>query len=213
MSLFDYLIDNKGEVFLRVLEHLGLVGVAVGLAVAIGVPIGVIIARSPKLRGPVLGGANVIQTIPSLALFGFLLAAPWVGLGARNAVIALVVYSLLPIIKNTHAGIWGVDPAIREAARGMGMTDWQLLRLVELPLAAPVLLAGIRIAAVIGIGIATIAAAIGAGGLGVFIFRGLSMVDNGVIMAGAIPAALMALIVDGALHLVERRLDWRIKKR
>jgi osmoprotectant transport system permease protein len=213
MSLFDYLIDNKGEVFLRVLEHLGLVGVAVGLAVAIGVPIGVIIARSPKLRGPVLGGANVMQTIPSLALFGFLLAAPWVGLGARNAVIALVVYSLLPIIKNTHAGIWGVDPAIREAARGMGMTDWQLLRLVELPLAAPVLLAGIRIAAVIGIGIATIAAAIGAGGLGVFIFRGLSMVDNGVIMAGAIPAALMALIVDGALHLVERRLDWRIKKR
>lgn len=213
MSVFDYLIQNRADVSWRALEHLGLVAVSVGVAVVIGVPLGVMIARRPRLRGPILGGANVMQTIPSLALFGFLLAAPLVGLGARNAIIALVVYSLLPIIRNTYAGIIGVDPAVREAARGMGMTEWQLLRIVELPLAAPVVLAGVRIAAVIGIGVATIAAAIGAGGLGVFIFRGLSMVDNGVIMAGAIPAALLALIVDGLLHLVERRLDWRTKKR
>jgi osmoprotectant transport system permease protein len=151
-----------------------------------------------------------MQTIPSLALFGFLLAVPLIGLGARNAVVALVFYSLLPIIRNTFTGIEGVDPAITEAARGMGMTDWQLLRIVELPLAAPVMLAGIRVAAVIGVGIATIAAAIGAGGLGVFIFRGLAMVDNGVIMAGAIPAAMLALLVDGGLHFVERKLDWRV---
>jgi osmoprotectant transport system permease protein len=209
VSLFDYLIQNRADVLLRSLQHIGLVAVSVGFAVAIGIPLGILITRRPRFRGPVLAVANVVQTIPSLALFGFLLAVPFIGLGARNAVIALIVYSLLPIIRNTYTGITGVDPSIREAARGMGMTDRQLLRMVELPLAAPVILAGVRVAAVVAVGIATIAAAIGAGGLGVFIFRGLSMVDNGVIMAGAIPAAVLALLVDGGLHLVERRLDWR----
>jgi len=211
MNVFDYLVANRLDVLIRTLQHLGLVAVSVGIAIVMGLPLGVLITRNKRLRAPILGVANVFQTIPSLALFGFLLAVPFIGLGARNAVIALVAYSLLPIIRNTYAGIDGVDPAVREAAIGMGMTDWQLLEIVELPLAAPVLLAGIRVAAVIGVGIATIAAAIGAGGLGVFIFRGLAMVDNGVILAGAIPAALLALLVDGGLHLLERRLDWRVK--
>lgn len=210
MNIFDYMIDNRADVLARTLQHTGLVAVSVGIAVAIGIPLGVLIARRSSLRGPILGLANVMQTIPSLALFGFLLAVPLIGLGAKNAIVALVFYSLLPIIRNTFTGINGVDPAISEAARGMGMTDWQLLRIVELPLAAPVMLAGIRVAAVIGVGVATIAAAIGAGGLGVFIFRGLAMVDNGVIMAGAIPAAMLALLVDGGLHLIERKLDWRV---
>ena len=208
MSLFDYLVQNRADVLLRSLQHVGLVVISVSAAVAIGIPLGILITRKPGLKGPVLAMANVVQTVPSLALFGFLLAVPFIGLGARNAIIALVVYSLLPIIRNTYTGVTGVDPAVREAARGMGMTDWQLLRIVELPLAAPVVLAGVRVAAVVAVGIATIAAAIGAGGLGVFIFRGLSMVDNGVIMAGAVPAAVLALLVDGGLHLVERRLDW-----
>ncbi len=211
MNVFSYLIDNRIDVLIRTLQHLGLVAVSVGIAVLVGIPLGILIARNGKLRPPILGFANVVQTIPSLALFGFLLAVPFIGLGARNAVIALVAYSLLPIIRNTYAGIDGVDPAVREAAIGMGMTDWQLLKIVELPLAAPVVLAGVRVAAVIGVGIATISAAIGAGGLGVFIFRGLAMVDNGVILAGAIPAALLALVVDGGLHLLERRLDWRLE--
>jgi osmoprotectant transport system permease protein len=209
MSVFDYLIDNRADVLIRTVQHLGLVAVSVGVAVVIGVPLGVWITRNSKLRAPILGFANVVQTIPSLALFGFLLAVPFIGLGAKNAIIALIAYSLLPIIRNTYAGIDGVDPAVRDAAIGMGMTDWQLLKIVELPLAAPVALAGIRVAAVIGVGIATISAAVGAGGLGVFIFRGLAMVDNGVILAGAIPAALLALLVDGGLHLLELRLDWR----
>ena len=211
MSIFDYLLENRVDVLYRSVQHIGLVAASVGIAVALGVPTGVLIARRTKLRGPVLGVANVVQTIPSLALFGLLLAVPFIGLGARNAIIALVAYSILPIVRNTFAGIDGVDPAVREAAIGMGMTDRELLRMVELPLAAPVILAGIRVAAVMGVGVATIAAAIGAGGLGVFIFRGLSMVDNGVILAGAVPAALLALLVDGVLHLVERRLDWRVK--
>ena len=211
MSIFDYLVDHRMDVLVRTLQHLGLVFASVGIAILVGVPLGVLITRKKGLRGPVLGVTNVVQTIPSLALFGFLLAVPFIGLGARNAIIALVAYSLLPIIRNTYAGIDGVDPAIRDAAIGMGMTDWQLLKMVEFPLALPVFLAGIRVAAVIGVGIATIAAAIGAGGLGVYIFRGLAMVDNGVILAGAVPAAVLALLVDGGLHLLERRLDWRVK--
>lgn len=211
MSVFDYLVDNRIEVLIRTLQHVGLVFASVGIAIVVGVPLGVLITRKKRLKGPVLGIANVVQTIPSLALFGFLLAVPFIGLGARNAIIALVAYSLLPIIRNTFAGIDGVDPAVRDAAVGLGMTDWQLLKMVELPLAMPVVLAGIRVAAVIGVGIATIAAAIGAGGLGVYIFRGLAMVDNGVILAGAVPAAALALLVDGGLHFLERALDWRVK--
>lgn len=209
MSFFDYLLANGDEMLRLTAQHLVLVGISTGVAVAIGVPLGVVITRRERWRGPVLGVANVFQTIPSLALFGFLLPVPLLGIGARTAIVALVVYALLPVIRNTYAGITAVDPAVRDAARGMGMTDGELLRLVELPLAVPVMLAGIRVATVIGVGIATIAAAIGAGGLGVFIFRGVAMVDHSVILAGAVPAALLALLLDGGLHLLERRLDWR----
>ncbi len=188
-------------------QHVGLVAISTAIASALGLPLGVLVARRPAWRRPVLGLANVFQTIPSLALFGLLI--PLFGIGAWTAITALVVYALLPIVRNTYAGIAGVDPAVREAGRGMGMTDGELLRLVELPLAAGVILAGVRIATVVSVGIATIAAAIGAGGLGVYIFRGVATVDNTLILAGAIPAALLALFADALLGFVERRLVWR----
>ncbi|HWP36858.1 MAG TPA: ABC transporter permease [Gemmatimonadales bacterium] len=210
MNFFEYVAANRAEVLYNTVEHIGLVAASCGLAIAIGLPLGVLLTRRPGLSGPVIGFANVVQTIPSLALFGFLIPLPIIGgIGARTAIVALVLYGLLPLIRNTYTGISSVDPAVREAARGMGMTDWQLLWMVELRLAAPVILAGVRIAAVWGVGIGTIAAAIGAGGLGEFIFRGVAMVNNAVILAGAVPAALLALAADGGLHLVERALDWR----
>ena len=210
MSFFEYLVLNRAEVLSSTLEHVWLVAVSSGLAIAIGVPAGILLTRRPRLRAPILGFANVVQTIPSLALFGFLIPLPFIGgIGARTAIVALVLYGLLPLIRNTYTGITSVDPAVREAARGMGMTDAQVVWLVELRLAAPVMLAGIRIAVVLGVGIGTIAAAIGGGGLGEFIFRGVAMVNSAVILAGAVPAALLALIADGGLHLLERRLDWR----
>lgn len=210
MTFWQFVSSNRADIWHHTVQHLGLVVVATALAVIIGIPLGVVIARSARLRAPVLGAANVLQTIPSLALFGFLIPVPWLGgIGARTAIVALVVYALLPIIRNTCVGIEGIDPSVREAATGMGMSDRQLLWLVELPLAAPMILAGIRIATVVGVGIATIAAAIGAGGLGEYIFRGVAMVDSSVILAGALPAALLALVLDGGLHLVERRADWR----
>jgi osmoprotectant transport system permease protein len=178
--------------------------------VAIGVPLGILLTRRPGWRRPILGFANVCQTIPSLALFGFLIPLPFIGgVGARTAIVALVVYALLPIVRNTYTGIVNVDPAVREAGRGMGMTDRELLVMVELPLAAGVIFSGIRVATVIGVGVATIAAAVGAGGLGVYIFRGVSVVDDTLILAGALPAALLALAADGLLGLVERRFAWR----
>jgi len=210
VSFFEYLVLNRAEVLSSTLEHVWLVAVSSGLAIAIGVPAGILLTRRPRLRAPILGFANVVQTIPSLALFGFLIPLPFIGgIGARTAIVALVLYGLLPLIRNTYTGITSVDPAVREAARGMGMTDAQVVWLVELRLAAPVMLAGIRIAVVLGVGIGTIAAAIGGGGLGEFIFRGVAMVNSAVILAGAVPAALLALIADGGLHLLERRLDWR----
>lgn len=210
MSFLEYMIANRAEVLQNTLEHVGLVAASCGLAIAIGLPLGILLTRRPRLSGPVIGFANVVQTIPSLALFGFLIPLPIIGgIGARTAIVALVLYGLMPVIRNTFAGISSVDPAVREAARGMGMTDLQLLWMVELRLAAPVILAGIRIAAVWGVGIGTIAAAIGAGGLGEFIFRGVAMVNNAVILAGAVPAAMLALIADGGLHVIERKLDWR----
>jgi osmoprotectant transport system permease protein len=188
-------------------RHLVLVGVSIGIATAIGVPLGVVLTRRPGWQRLVLGAAAVVQTIPSLALFGFLIPVPAIGgIGTRTALVALTLYGLLPVLRNTVTGIAGVDPAIREAGRGMGMTDRQLLVQVELPLAASVILAGIRVATVVGIGVATIAAAIGAGGLGVFIFRGVAMVDNRTILAGALPAALLAVAADFALAALERRL-------
>ena len=185
-------------------QHIGLVAISTAIAALIGLPLGVLVARRAAWRRPVLGLANVFQTIPSLALFGLLI--PVFGIGAWTAITALVVYALLPIVRNTYVGITGVDPAVREAGRGMGMTDGELLRLVELPLAAGVILAGVRIATVVSVGIATIAAAIGAGGLGVYIFRGVATVDDTLILAGAIPAALLALLADALLGLVERRI-------
>ncbi|MFQ5551004.1 MAG: ABC transporter permease [Gemmatimonadales bacterium] len=212
VDLLRYFADNSAEVLLKIREHLVLVGASSFIAISVGVPLGVLATRHTKLQGAVIGVANVLQTIPSLALFGFLIPLPFIGgIGPRTAIVALVLYALLPIIRNTHAGITSVDDAVTEAARGMGFTDWQLLRLVELPLAFPVMLAGIRVAAVVGVGVATIAALIGAGGLGDFIFRGVSTVDNTVILAGALPAAIMALVIDGTFHLIERRFDWKNK--
>jgi len=203
--------ERRGEITVLALQHLALVGVSTALAVAIGLPLGILLTRRPRLARPVLGVAGVVQTIPSLALFGFLIPLPLIGgIGARTAIVALIVYALLPILRNTHAGITSVDPAIVEAAVGLGMTPGERLRSVELPLALPVVLAGVRIAAVVSIGLATIAAAIGAGGLGVLIYRGIAIVDNRLILAGAVPAALLALLVDGTLGLVERRWSaWR----
>ncbi|MFQ5724492.1 MAG: ABC transporter permease [Terriglobia bacterium] len=207
MSLLEFFLRNRQGVLELTLEHLWLVGVSILLAVAIGLPLGILLTRWPRARRPVLGGANIMQTIPSLALFGFLLPLPWLGERAdRIAITALTLYALLPIIRNTYAGITGVDRAVVEAGRGMGLTGWQLLFKVELPLALGVIIAGIRVAAVISVGVATIAAAIGAGGLGEYIFRGLAMVSNQLILAGAIPAALLALLADGTLGLIERRL-------
>lgn len=207
MSWWQFFAQNRSEIADLTLEHLWIVAISTLLAVAIGIPLGVLITRKPRLQKPVIGFANVIQTIPSLALFGFLLPAPWIGeRAARLAILALMLYALLPLIRNTYAGITGVDRTVIEAARGMGLTDWQLLTKVELPLAASVILAGIRVAVVVSIGIATIAAAIGAGGLGELIFRGLAMVNNAVILSGAIPAAVMALVADGLIGLLERKL-------
>ena len=189
-------------------QHVVLVATTMSIAIAIGVPLGILLTRRAAWRRPVLGVANVLQTIPSLAMFGFLIPLPLIGgIGPRTAITALVMYALLPILRNTLAGILGVDRAVRESAAAMGMTDVQVLREVELPLAARTILAGIRIATVATIGTATIAAAIGAGGLGVFIFRGVASVDTTEILAGAVPAALLALLADGGLGWIERKLS------
>jgi len=207
MNFWKFVAQNRTEIAELTLEHLWIVGISTLLAVAVGIPVGILITRKPSLQKSVIAAANIIQTIPSLALFGFLLPAPWIGERAgRLAILALTLYALLPLIRNTYAGITGVDRAVVEAARGMGLTDWQLLFQVELPLAASVILAGVRVAMVMSIGLATIAAAIGAGGLGELIFRGLTMVNNAVILAGAIPAALMALAADTLLSWLENRL-------
>jgi osmoprotectant transport system permease protein len=197
----------NGELLAETGHHVLLVGVSVGIATAVGVPLGIVLTRRPGWQRVVLGAAGVLQTIPSLALFGFLIPVPVIGgIGTRTALVALTLYALLPILRNTVTGIAGVEPALREAGRGMGMTDRQLLLRVELPLAASVILAGVRVATVIGIGVTTNAAAIGAGGLGVFIFRGVAMVDNRTILAGALPAALLAVGADVGLGALERRL-------
>jgi osmoprotectant transport system permease protein len=205
--MLDFIFTHPREVLALTAEHLWLVAISMLLAIAAGVPLGILLTRRPRIKGVVLGGNSVIQTIPSLALFGLLLPLPWLGARAdRLAVAALTLYALLPIIQNTYVGITGIDAPVREAAEAMGMTGRQILWQVELPLASNVIVAGIRVATVICVGLATIAAAIGAGGLGEFIFRGLSMVDNRVILAGAIPAALMALAADQLLGLAQRLL-------
>jgi osmoprotectant transport system permease protein len=207
VKLLNFYGRHLGELLFLLRQHVGLVAISTVVAVLIGLPLGVLIARRPAWQKPILGMTNVVQTVPSLALFGLLI--PVLGIGAWTAITALVLYALLPVVRNTYAGIAGVDPAVREAGRGMGMTDGELLRLVELPLAARVILAGVRVAVVVSVGVATIAAAIGAGGLGVYIFRGVATVDGTLILAGALPAALLALLADGLLGLAERRLVWR----
>jgi len=207
MAMWEFLKHHRLEITTLTMEHVWLVAASMGIAVLVGVPAGILLTRKPRLREPVIGGANIIETIPSLALFGFLLPAPWLGARAdRIAITALALYALLPIIRNTYVGITGVDPGVREAARGMGLTSRQMLWQVELPLSMSVILAGVRIATVLCIGIATIAAAIGAGGLGEFIFRGLAMVNDSLILAGAIPAAILALAADFGLGWLEARL-------
>lgn len=193
------------EIATLTLEHLWLTGAAMLFATAIAVPAGIGLTRAPRWAGPVIGVTNILQTIPSLAMFGFLLPLPWLGeRAARIAILALAAYALLPILRNTYAGIRGIDPAISEVAQAMGLTNIQRLFKVELPLAASFIFAGLRTATVTCIGIATIAAAVGAGGLGELIFRGVASVDNRLVLAGAIPAALLALAADGALGLLER---------
>jgi osmoprotectant transport system permease protein len=207
MNVLQFIVQNRSQVLELTLEHLWLVGFSTLLAMLVGIPLGIVIAHRPRLNKPVLASANIIQTIPSLALFGFLLPVPWLGDRAdRLAILALTLYALLPVIRNTYTGICGVDSAVLEAGRGMGLTDRQLLFQVELPLALSVILSGARVAVVISVGLATIAAAIGAGGLGEFIFRGLAMVDNRVILAGAVPAAVLALLADLSVGWLERRL-------
>ncbi len=208
MNFWQFMVQNHTEVLELTWEHISLVGISMLIAVLIGIPLGILVARWPALNKPVLGAANIIQTIPGLALFGFLLPMPWIGARAgRLAVLALTLYALLPLIRNTYTGIKGVDRAVVEAGHAMGMTDRQLLFQVELPLALGVIIAGVRIATVLSIGLATIAAAIGAGGLGEFIFRGLAMVSNQLILVGAVPAAALALLADVSLGWVEKRLS------
>jgi osmoprotectant transport system permease protein len=204
----DFLNRYGPEILQHSWEHLSLVAISTGIAILVGIPLGITLSRNPQLQHWILGFTNVVQTIPSLALFGFLIPIPLLGgIGARTAIAALILYALLPIVRNTYVGIVGVDAAVREAGRGMGMTDWQLLVQVEIPLAFSVILSGVRVAMVISVGVATIAAAIGAGGLGVFIFRGVAVVDNQLILAGAVPAALMALAIDFLLGWLERSLS------
>ena len=207
MSAWRFFLEHRAEILGATANHLTLVLIAMAFAIAIAVPLGMFIVHRPTLRNVALALASIFQTIPSLALFGFLIPIPFIGgIGRRTAIVALVLYGLLPILRNTYVGLTGIDPAVLEAAEAMGMTESQILWRVRLPLARAVILAGIRTATIITIGVATIAAAIGAGGLGTFIFRGVAMVSDAVILAGAIPAALLAIVADIVLSWVERRL-------
>jgi osmoprotectant transport system permease protein len=207
MTPWNFMVTHRSEIWSATLDHIALVLIAMSIAIVIAVPLGMFIVQRPALRTFALGLASVFQTIPSLALFGFLIPIPFIGgIGPRTAIVALVLYALLPILRNTYVGLTSIDPAVLEAAEAMGMTDTQILTRVRLPLALGIILAGIRTATVITIGVATIAAAIGAGGLGTFIFRGVAMVSDAVILAGAIPAAMLAILADVLLALVERRL-------
>ena len=207
MTPWTFFLTHRSEIFHATIDHLTLVVISMDIAIAIAVPLGMLIVQHPRLRTISLGLASIFQTIPSLALFGFLIPIPFIGgIGRRTAIVALVLYALLPILRNTYVGLSGVDPAILEAAEAMGMTNAQILLRVRFPLALSVILAGIRTATVITIGVTTIAAAIGAGGLGTFIFRGVAMVNDSIILAGAIPAALLAILADLLLGQLERRL-------
>lgn len=206
----SFLSRYGGEIATLSIEHLWLTGAAMLLAAVVAIPLGIWLTRAPRWAQPVLTVANVLQTIPSLAMFGFLLPLPWLGeRAARIAIAALTAYALLPVLRNTYAGIRGIDPALIEVAQALGLTGMQRLFKIELPLAASFILAGLRTATVTCVGIATIAAAVGAGGLGELIFRGVASVDNRLVLAGAVPAALLALIADALLGLLERRFRTR----
>lgn len=208
--MIDYFARHSTEIARLTGEHLLLVGVALSISLLLGIPLGILCSRHRRIGAIVLRITDIIQTIPSLALFGFLIPIPFIGgIGARTAILALALYSLLPIVRNTMLGIDGVDPAVREAATALGMTSSQRLRLVELPLAVPSMIGGVRIGAVLAIGVATIAAAVGGGGLGTLIFRGVAMVDTRLILAGALPAALLAVVADVLLSALERSLARR----
>jgi osmoprotectant transport system permease protein len=213
MSFFQSLQQNWVELLTLTREHLLLVFLSTLFAVAVGVPLGILLTRRKYLQAPVLGVANILQTVPSLALFGLLIPLPFIGgIGAKTAIIVLTLYSLLPVIRNTMTGILNIDGKVREAAQAMGMTDWQILKMVELPLAAPVILTGIRLAVVISVGVATIAAAVGAGGLGTYIFRGLRQNDNNLLLQGAIFSALLALLADFIIGQLEKLFDFKERK-
>src|SRR5436309_3860888 len=209
----EFLRSNWSDILAHIAQHVWLVLIATAIAIAIALPLAILITRRKRLRGPLLGIANVMQTIPSLALFGFLIPLPFIGgIGPRTAIIALVFYALLPIIRNTVTGILGVDRNVREAAVAMGMTDRQVLFQVELPLAMSVILTGVRVAVVITIGVAIIAAEVSAGGLGEYIFRGLRMDDTRLLLAGAVPSALMALVADFGFGIIEKQFDTTTKR-
>jgi ABC-type proline/glycine betaine transport system permease subunit len=206
-GLWSFLAEHQAEILSATLEHVELVLIAMTAAILIGVPLGMLIVRRAKLRALALGIAGIFQTIPSLALFGFLIPIPFIGgIGQRTAIVALTLYALLPILRNTYVGLTEIDPAVLESAEAMGMTQSQILFRVRLPLGLAVILAGVRTATIITIGVATIAAAIGAGGLGTFIFRGVALVNDSLLLAGAIPAALLAILADFLLGRLERRL-------
>jgi osmoprotectant transport system permease protein len=212
--MLEFLKANWSDILSHIAQHMWLVFISIAIAVLIALPVGILITRRKRLRAPVLAIANVMQTIPSLALFGFLIPLPFIGgIGPRIAIVALVFYALLPIIRNTVTGILGIDSSVREAAVAMGMTDRQVLFQVELPLAMSVILTGVRVAVVITIGVAIIAAEVGAGGLGEYIFRGLRLNDNRLLLAGALPSALMALVADFGFGLIEKRFDTSIQRR
>ncbi len=206
-GLWSFMAEHEAEILSATLEHVELVLIAMTAAILIGVPLGMLIVRRAKLRALALGIAGIFQTIPSLALFGFLIPIPFIGgIGQRTAIVALTLYALLPILRNTYVGLTEIDPAVLESAEAMGMTQAQILFRVRLPLGLAVILAGVRTATIITIGVATIAAAIGAGGLGTFIFRGVALVNDSLLLAGAIPAALLAIMADFLLGRLERRL-------
>lgn len=207
MTAWSFFIEHRGEIVSATLDHMGLVLIAMLIAIVISVPLGMFIVYHKTVRTLALGIASILQTIPSLALFGFLIPIPFIGgIGKRTAIVALVLYALLPILRNTYVGLTTIDPAILESAEAMGMTRGQIMFRVRFPLALSVILAGVRTATILTIGVATIAAAIGAGGLGSFIFRGVALVNDALLLAGAIPAALLAILADFLLGLIERRL-------
>jgi osmoprotectant transport system permease protein len=207
MNFWTFLVEHRGEIFAATLEHLQLVVIAMAIAIFVGVPLGLLLVHRRFLRALALGIASILQTIPSLALFGFLIPIPFIGgIGKRTAILALALYALLPILRNTYVGLTSIDPTVLESAEALGMTNTQILLRVRFPLALAFILAGIRTATIITIGVATIAAAIGAGGLGTFIFRGVALVSDKLLLAGAIPAALLAILADLLLGFLERRL-------